>query len=1198
MHSDFYVKNGAFLFGYANLPFLHKPSLKWLSVVKLTPLLSLVFCLCMSAKVNGQRISLSVKNEPLENVMANIRKQSGYAFIANNQYFKNAKPVTVQLKDVPLEDALNKVFAGQPFSYEISDNIITIRKTEASVLESTAAKGLEGEVSRRTIHGTVSDTAGVPLPGVSVSVKGKNEGVITDRYGAFDINNIGDEVVLRFSMIGYESKFAAFRDDKPANIVLREAQIKLQEVKILSTGYQDIPAERATGSFVQIDNKLLNRSVGTKILDRINGITSGLIFNRTKAFEEKISIRGRSTINASAEPLIIVDNFPYEGSIDNINPNDVENITILKDAAAASIWGSRSGNGVIVITTKKGKLDQPLKIELNTNVTVGDKPNLFYSKNYLNSPDYIEVEKFLFSKGFYDADINNTSTRPALTPGVELLLKGRNAQLSNTEVDRQLAELGKIDVRDDYAKYVYRKSVNQQYAVNFRGGNKDALYMASLGYDKNRDALVGNGYNRITLNLSNTYYPIKKLEISTTVNYAQSSSENNNAGMFSNSANYLNSNKLYPYARLTDGEGNNLAFAKQLSESYTDSVLNLGFLNWKYSVLDEIKNAQNTIKVGNTILRGSLKYSVWSGLEAQLQYQYEKQLSDNRYLQSEETYYTRNLINTYTQFNPTTGQLIYPLPKAAILSTSNARLSSHNARFQINFNREVRGQHAINILAGTEIRQRGVTSSNRNIFGYNDELGTVIANLNYGTPIKINPSGISINLPVPNGPLLETTNRYLSYFSNVGYTFKGKYTITASGRKDGANLFGIKANNKIVPLWSTGFGWDISRESFYQVALMPYLKLRASYGFNGNVYNGSAYLLARYLTSNLTGLPRAQITMPPNPELRWEKVRNLNAGVDFSSKNKIISGTIELFKKDGLDLVQNIGLAPSTGFSSFTGNSAGMVTKGFDLILNTRNISRSFAWNTNLLLSFSSDKTTNFETKYAVSNLLAYGGSVPVQGNSLFGIYSYQWAGISGKDGNPMGYVDGEPSDNYALIVNTTTPDQLVYHGSSRPKWFGSIRNTISFKGLSLSANITYKLNYYFRRRSTSLDYASLLTSAGAADYNERWQNPGDEALTSIPSLAYPANPQRSRFYQYSQVLIDRGDHIRLQDIQLSYDFNKTSIPGLPFQHVQIYCYANNIGIIWKKNNYGIDPDTNGSDLSTVDYPEPKTISVGAKINF
>jgi TonB-dependent SusC/RagA subfamily outer membrane receptor len=320
---------------------------------------------------------------------------------------------------------------------------------------------------------------------------------------------------------------------------------KLEDVEItaVNNGYQTIGRERTTGSFVKIDNELLNRKVSTNILDRLDGVTSGLLFNRNNINDELLSIRGRSTLldKDAATPLIVLDNFPYEGDIANINPNIVESITILKDAAAAAIWGARSGNGVIVITTKKGSYQQPIRIDANVNTTFSQKPDLFYSKNFLSATDYIDVEQYLFGKGFYDAQLNSTTSFTALTPVVELLARKRAGTISAADADNQINQLRSNDVRKEFSKYVYQTPVNRQYALTISGGGVNNSFIVSAGHDNNTDLLSRNGYTRSSFNAENRLRLFKGFELVTTIYYTASDQAINNQNGFRASNNYLTS---------------------------------------------------------------------------------------------------------------------------------------------------------------------------------------------------------------------------------------------------------------------------------------------------------------------------------------------------------------------------------------------------------------------------------------------------------------------------------------------------------------------------------------------------------------------------------------------------------------------------------------------------------------------------------
>lgn len=1149
---------------------------------------------------HAQSISISVKNATLKDVLAEIEKQSGYELFYNNRHFENANTVTLTITSKSLKQVLDECFKNQPLSYQIVRKTIVIKPKPVSAPQNVK----DASIAPITVKGNITDDSGTALPGATVRIKGTERTAVADREGLFTLSDVDENAILLISFIGYQT--AEVKATSNISVKLQLVPTNLTEVSVVSTGYQEIPKERSTGSYVQIGKELLERRVGTNVLDRLDGVTSGLIFNssstRTQNDQLGLNIRGTSTIDTkvNASPLIVVDNFPYEGDINNINPNDIESITILKDAAASSIWGARSGNGVIVITTKKGRYNSALNIQFNSNLTISAKPDLSYSPNFLNSSEYIELERTLFNFGYYDNDLTNTVNRPVVSPVVELLARKRaNPSLGN-EIEAQLERLKSNDIRQDYEKYVYRNSLFQQNSLALRGGAENANYSVSLGYDKNNENLVRNNFERFTVSTLTAFKPLKNLEVTIGLNYVTNKKENNTSSFAYETVNQSGSVFL-PYARLADENGNHLDLERGFRSSYLQTAENNGMLNWRYNLLDEIDLSDNSTKIDNLLFRGILKYNIASILSTTLQYQYENQNTAFRNHQSQDTYYARDLINRFSQYNISNGTYTYPFPRGGILETSRTNLKSNNLRWQANYDQKFGTDHAINAIAGAELREVLTNQVPQVLWGYNDEFGTSVNNINPTMSYPINPSGSQV-LPLGAVRVTETTNRFVSYYIAGTYNFKERYSASASARKDGANIFGVKTNDKIVPLWSAGLGYEISREKFYPFKFLPFAKLRATYGFNGNVYNASAYLTAQYSTSSLTGLQIATVISPPNPELSWERVKNINFGLDFAAKNNIISGSIELFRKYGIDLIESAPLAPSTGYQNFQGNAASTVTKGMDVVLNSKNLNGQFKWGTNLILTLQKDKVTNYDpvvpgrtlaTQYNLQtpgspNLLR-----PTEGKPLFSIFSYDWAGIDPSNGDPQGYLNGSVSKDYLAIINAATPENLVFHGSAIPTIYGGFRNTFTYRGISVSANITYKLGYYYRKRTIALNYQGV-PQLLHSDYSARWQKLGDEQVSNVPSLVYVTNANRTTFYQHSSILVEKGDHIRLQDISLDYNIDKSIWKKIPFRNLQPYMYARNLGILWRANNSGLDPDK----IVYRSYPDPFTIAFGLRVGL
>lgn len=708
--------------------------------------------------------------------------------------------------------------------------------------------------------------------------------------------------------------------------------------------------------------------------------------------------------------------------------------------------------------------------------------------------------------------------------------------------------------------------------------------------------MSSDNYQRFTLNSQSTYTPFKNLELTVGLNYGQNRNQSTHAeGRAAMGGNY---SKIYPYAQLADADGNALPVVRGYRAAYVAGTETLGFKDWYYRPLDELTNGDNRVSVNSLLLRSGLKYRFTRSLNTEIQYQHERQHSNIWKLNGEDTWFARNLINRFSVRDATTGVFNYQVPPGGILELDNIEWKSNIMRMQANYD-QVMGRHAITAIAGAEAREQSTEQYIRRSYGYNKELGISNNSLNYAVSLPTNPSG-SGRIPFPQGDVEGFLNRFVSFYANGAYTYSNRYTFSLSGRKDGANIFGVNTNQKITPLWSTGLAWTINKESFYYFGWLPSLKLRATYGYSGNVYNGTAYSVGTYITNQYSGARSLVNLTSPNPELRWEKVENINIGIDFSTSKDLVSGTLEVYSKKGQDLIELIPLVPTAGFNRFFGNAASTKTTGIDLTLRAHQLSGKFNWYSTLLISTLNDKVIDYSTKQTASTIHAGNDRlVTVVGRPLYSVFSYRWAGLDPVNGDPQGYLDGKVSKDYLSIFNNFSPDSLVFHGSARPTIFGALRNDFTFRQFTLSVNISYKLGYYFRRLSTTLNYQDVLRYYHR-DYDLSWKQPGDELRTDVPSLVYPSNANRELFYQYSEVLVEKGDHIRLQDVRLSYQLKKDAWKKLPFTNLQFYGYANNLGILWKATKTGLDPDAVSSapTISVLNLPKPFTISFGINANF
>ncbi|MBL1408682.1 SusC/RagA family TonB-linked outer membrane protein [Sphingobacterium faecale] len=1045
---------------------------------------------------------------------------------------------------------------------------------------------------QQTLRGKVSSAeTNEHLAGVSIQVKNKQTSTKTNAKGEYQISvSTGD--VLVFSSVGYANKEVKLEQQLVLNVALSPTRQEIQQVEI-STGYQTINPERFVGAASKLDSASFHDQAGKGIIERLKANVTGVLFPR-QATEEP-TIRGLSTLYAIAglgvhAPLIVVDNFPMDHRFDmnSINPNDVLDITVLKDAAAASIWGARAGNGVIVITTKKGKYQEKLNFSASSNFGITEKPDL-YAYDRMEIADFIEVERFLFGKNHYTAQLNNSTTRPIVSPVVEVLNQLKNTDIDEATAEALIAGYKKNDIRRDLERYVFQRAIKQQHYIGMNGGTDNANYSLSFGYNQNRSNLQHSKASQdYTVKANYGMKPIKNLEINTGLFYTSAKSPASNLPLFS----------TIPYEALADADGNPLATSRLIRRSYLDTAGNGKLLDWQYRPLDEMRLTDNNTHTKSINLNVGASYRIFDGLRGSIQYNFRTQNGFQKELRTQETYYVRDLINRFSVITGDVAKSEFPM--GAYLNLYDTETKSENLRAQLDYAKSWK-VHNLSAMLVAE-RSESVSSDRTNTFlGYDDEYETYKKDINHNIayPIFQRIAGTTGKIPENNKLSSGNTSRFVSFLANASYTYKNLYTLYGSARRDGTNFYGATTNNKWKPMWSIGASWNISNEAFFDLSWINSLKVKSSFGYMGNTVpiTGLMTITRQKIPDEFTGLPYATIPTPPNPTLRWEQIKTINTGLDFSLLNNRLSGTIDYFHKQSIDLIASMPMDPTIGITKQQINSASLKTNGTELKLNSRNLQGPIQWNTGFGFSYVKTIVTKFfDNGYRASDFIGLGVN-PTEGQVAYGLASYKWGGLDPSNGQPQGYLNGELSKDYQAIFNDSIQNQN-FHGSSMPLVYGFINNSISYKNISLSANIAYQLDYYFR--ANTIDYSLLynVNRVTHPDFNKRWQKSGDELTTTVPAMAYPVVARSDAFYANSEVNVHRADHIRLRDIRLQYRINKGSIPHLPVQSVQLFLNASNLNIIlWRANKKGLDPDlTYPSQYQS--YPSSKIWTMGFNIQF
>ncbi|WP_312905749.1 MULTISPECIES: SusC/RagA family TonB-linked outer membrane protein [Sphingobacterium] len=1049
---------------------------------------------------------------------------------------------------------------------------------------------------RNIVRGVIVSSEDLrPLQGVTVQNMVTNMRLKSEADGSFGIR--GDlRDTLRFSAMGYQELRVLVKDVLAKGRVLMAVKDNYLEEVQINTGYQILKPNETTGSASVISNDMLNQQTGTNILNRLNNVASGLRFENqpsTVSDRQKLnfSVRGLSTIDGNLDPLIVLDGFIYEGNVANIDPNSIESVTVLKDAAASSIWGARAGNGVVVITSKKGGqgAGKIMNTTFSSTLITKAKPNLDQVYQ-LSNKDFIDAESMLFNKGFYDW-LANGFQYISVTPAIDIFDRTKRGLLTPADSADLINELMTKDGRKSYRDLFLESPFSQQYSLNLSGGSRQYNYGFSGGYTREIDEYAGR-FRKLNLQLTNSFQPTEKLDIAINLLFTNSISEPGKPKFESLHYN----GKQVPYMDFYNNDGSQRAFYPEFRGTYMTENYGTPYLDWGYYPLTDYKQAVSTTRLNEWYSTISGKYKILPFLDVSVGFQYQIQQTDLQGLYNEESYYARKNINQFMEVSNGGSSITYHIPRGGIKSKDFSSGRSYTARTQLNMNKSW-GLHRLIGMAGGEIRETAGKGENYWVYGYKEKPLQAVP-VDFTTYFTIAPSMVPMGI-TGSPSFTDRVNRFVSLYSNWSYIFKDRYAWSGSFRKDGGNIFGAKTNDKWSPLWSTGLSWDIGKESFIALKDVDRLKLRATYGYSGNVdLRKTPQPIASVTAGTYTRLPALTVSKLNDPSLRWEKVSTFNLGLDLSLFKGRLSGTVDHYIKTGKDLygLTDFDYTAWGKSNTVTKNVASMRGKGWDITLSTNNLDKAVKWNSRLILNLNKNRTTAYYRALngGVSSFLGDGNTItPIPGMPLNALSAFKWMGLD-SEGNPQGILRGEVSKDYIGINNAAFNDGLeggsiVFYGSAKPQVYGSLINTFGWKSWTLSLNVSYKGDYYFRKPATS--YYNLFNRGTAfPDFEMRWQQAGDELKTSVPSVQYPLEDFRDALYVQSEVNVLKADHLRLEYINISWD--KTLRLQQRDLRMKFYGNVSNLGLLWTANKQNIDPE----------FPyrisPPTTLSFGCQLNY
>ncbi|MFD2288074.1 SusC/RagA family TonB-linked outer membrane protein [Pedobacter petrophilus] len=1075
------------------------------------------------------RVTAQEKRVTVEEALNAISKKYKTKFAYEHNIIQGKFTESGYLKANSLYETLKRVLYNNNllFLYVSEGNYTIVSRDEKLFQQRSEPSATNGPIADSEeiyLTGKISDETGDGLPGVTIKSNGSNRASITDRDGKFALFVPKTTTDVSFSYLGYQS-YSQTITQRTKHIVVSlkpSTAMQLEQVNIISNGYQVLPKERSTGAAVEIKASDIAKIKSPNLVQRLENLAAGLkvdvlsdnmftygntqvgISSGTRTVgrtDYNIAIRGTSTIRGESFPLVVVDGAISELDLSTINPNDIASITILKDAAAASIWGTRAANGVIVITTKVGSPNQAPKVSFSASATVSNKPNLDYLK-VMNAAQAISYEQDLIAKNLITVPNANNFFGQPVSDVTDLTFRRRAGTITQEAYDAAIGRFSAIDSRDQISQYLLKPSNNQQYDLSVSGGGKSSDYFYSASYSKENPYTVGVSGQRFTVTMNNNFKIFKVATLSTNVKGSFFNFKNNGQNL--NTLFNPSATTFMPYNQLVDDNGNRVSYSRKYYSGWVNQLQNQGYLNWKYNALNELDNADNTQNDNNYIINLNLNVPIFKGLSANAFYGNERSFSTSRNYFNEQTYEYRNLVNSYTPI-PTSGNAVNSIglsPGSGILKNINTTNNNFTLRGQLNYDNIFNGVHQLTLIAGSEIRQTKIGQGFNTMYGYNTGTG-FSRPVDFSTPY---PTILFFNGNLAGSSTQEDkTRRYLSYYSNTAYTFKGKYTLSGSIRYDDYNNFGVDRKFRATPLWSGGVKWDVSKESFLnKQKWISNLSIRATYGVNGNI---STQLfpftyIALANTDLTTGLPYASIISPANPELRWEKTYIANLGVDFGFLNNRITGTADIYSKRGKDLFYEFPVNGTYGVTTLTRNSTNLSGNGVDLNLRGTIIRQTdMEWNSGFNFAYNNNTVT--DTRFAVTSSFY---SNPAYGPNLSGypidkLFVYKNAGL---DATGLTQVFNEKGAKVAASQNISAVDALSYAGRRAAPYFGNLNTSFRYKKLTLFAMASYQFGSIFLRPTiTSYPTARLGVKYDLhEDVAKRWIKAGDEAFTNVPGAA------------------------------------------------------------------------------------------------
>lgn len=1012
-----------------------------------------------------------------------------------------------------------------------------------------------------TVKGKVTAN-GLEMPGVTVSVKGTAGGTITSLDGDFTIKADAGSVLV-FSFIGYETVEVPVKGNGPINVELREKTTDLDEV-VIAVPYGTAKKSTFTGSAGVVDKKIIANSQVASVSQALQGSVAGLqSFSASgqPGEDATILIRGVGSVNASTTPLYVVDGVPYDGALSSISNQDIASITVLKDAAAASLYGSRAANGVVMITTKQGSKKSAPSIEISAKYGFSDRAVKDYEQ--VSTEQYFMLEWEAIRNMRMNLKKNPDTAEAAAAYATQNLILnyiGINpygtAYPQPIGTDGKFVEGARLLWNDSWEDALSQDAHYTDLSARVSGGSENSQYYFSLGYMDNQGAYIGSGFKRYTLRANITSDLTKWLQVGVNVGLTHSiqdfpKSDDSSLGNVVLAARSIPS--FYPvYER--DPETGAYVFDENGQRVYDYGKYRHGSYAG-YNQAQSMLYDKNEIKRDAASVRGYLQVTPIEGLT---------------YKMSLNIDYNSRFTHDYA--NPTYGKE----PVTGSVSKSNTRTTGMTFNNVVNWEHTFGEVHNVRLMAGQEYYEYNTSN-------FGGSRSNVITDGYFEPDVASTLTGFSGN---------SDQYKLLSYFGQAEYNYAQKYFASVSMRADGSSRF--HPDNRWGAFWSFGGSWKIGREAFVEEAAGSWLSdltLRASYGAQGNDNVGYYAYQALYSIGSFLGETTLTTSRLDTPELSWETNLNANIGLDFSLWSNRLFGTVEWFQRTSKDLLFARDLVPSSGFSSIDDNIGKVRNYGWEFTLGgTPILTRDWTWRLSVNATTYKNEIVSIPTDVMWSGTKKW-----VKGGSLYDFWMYEWAGVDPETGDAQWYMTDTETGERVKTTNygSLTSQDKVKVGNALPKVSGGFQSDLTWRDLSLSMAFAYSIGNKIYNR----DKASLMGVSGAngstmsKDLLNRWTP--ENTQTDVPRLEYD---QTSYFTSASTRWLVDGSYLRLKTVTLNYNLPKKWIQPAMLKDVSIYVQGENLLTFSKQQ--GLDPEQALGGVTYWRYPAMKTLSFGINVKL